>query len=927
MRYAEAGSLAARLGPERKPPSTAAEVDDAALLVEKIARGLHAAHEAGVVHRDIKPANLLLTRENEPLVADFGMARDLRTDSATLTERHHVVGTVPYMAPEQLAGERRLDRQTDVWALGVTLYELLAGRRPFEGVTLAAMSAAIEKDSPPRLRRLNPAVRAEYEAVAEVALEKERGRRYRTALDFADDLSRARRGDAVRARPPGPLLRWWRFAARRPVTAAFAFAALILLATAGGLGGFLWARRDDLAAQDRARADERLEALTEEAMAELAHGDKAAARRLVDAAAALRPQDPHVVLSRAFVAAFGERNWAAALDVLRAAPPSDDADAAEAYRRVEAAGLRALGRTAEADALVAGLAPPHAPLSLFVEGALKLDEAHRFPVEVTNELARAAARMLRNAVQFAPRPRRLHRFELAHAYLHTGEAAERGDYATALLALWPQDPVAQAWAAALFVRVDPKRALELAEAVKATGRLKAFVRRTSVAALRQLGERDQAAAAAQDVEEETDEWDLAALESHLRPALQADPSLDTPAMAATSLALAERRLKATPDHPDARASYGYALLRNGRDEEALVVLHSLLADHPEFGDGWRFLAEAHLKADRPLEAEAAARRATEYSPLMADTHRLLAKALQRQGRGVEAVAPLDRRASLAPTQSGAWFDLGLARMRLARFAEAESTFAEAARLDPEDPQVLCNWGQALRRTGRPSRAVEPIRKGHRIGSARANWRYDSAGWLARAEFEAKIEARLDLAARSDPLRDAESFAFLASAEMLDVATRICRDGGRRETESRAWIVVEEEFPDRLAAEHALRAPRAAAAHLLQADALDDEAITGGRTTPRPEVAGVRTRTAELRERARALLRAALAEREALFREAAQGGAAATAAGFYRTEMLGWWTDDAFRSVREPDARRVGAEAAAAWSSTWRECARVLSLAP
>jgi serine/threonine protein kinase len=101
--------------------------------VEQAARALHAAHEAGVVHRDVKPGNILVTPEGQAVVTDFGLARDESGAASTLTESGDLLGTPAYMSPEQVSGRRLpMDRRTDVWSLGVTLYECLTLRRPFD---------------------------------------------------------------------------------------------------------------------------------------------------------------------------------------------------------------------------------------------------------------------------------------------------------------------------------------------------------------------------------------------------------------------------------------------------------------------------------------------------------------------------------------------------------------------------------------------------------------------------------------------------------------------------------------------------------------------------------------------------------------------------------------------------------------------------
>lgn len=199
-------------------PSTREEILRVVHLVEKAARAVHAAHEAGVIHRDLKPGNIMVTPEGEPVVLDFGLARAEWTQEA-VSRTGDVFGTPPYMSPEQVRGER-LDRLTDVWSLGAVLYEVLSLRRAFDGATSAAVAQQILKSEPRDLRRLNPKISEDLGAVAATALTKEKNRRYRSAEDLAEDLRRIRQHEPIRARRAGPVRRLLRWAQRKPAIAA-----------------------------------------------------------------------------------------------------------------------------------------------------------------------------------------------------------------------------------------------------------------------------------------------------------------------------------------------------------------------------------------------------------------------------------------------------------------------------------------------------------------------------------------------------------------------------------------------------------------------------------------------------------------------------------------------------------------------------------
>lgn len=165
------------------------------------AEALHAAHEYGVVHRDIKPSNLLLDNEGKLWVTDFGLAR-FRSDG-TLTRSGDVVGTMRYMSPEQAAGDTALvDHRTDIYALAVTLYELLTLQPAVTGQPTADALRAMDRPEPPRLRRIRPDIPKDLETVVRKGMAKARDERYATAQQFADDLQRVLAGEPTVAKPP-----------------------------------------------------------------------------------------------------------------------------------------------------------------------------------------------------------------------------------------------------------------------------------------------------------------------------------------------------------------------------------------------------------------------------------------------------------------------------------------------------------------------------------------------------------------------------------------------------------------------------------------------------------------------------------------------------------------------------------------------------
>lgn len=170
----------------------------AVMLMVKVARAVQAAHEQGIIHRDLKPGNILLDEQGEPVVGDFGLAK--RQDvSATVTLSGRIIGTPAYMAPEQARGET-VTRAADIWALGVILYELLTGSRPFRGVTVDEVKEKVVHADPVSLRRLRAELPTDLETIVLKCLSKEPIRRYGSAAELADDLERWQRGEPIQAR-------------------------------------------------------------------------------------------------------------------------------------------------------------------------------------------------------------------------------------------------------------------------------------------------------------------------------------------------------------------------------------------------------------------------------------------------------------------------------------------------------------------------------------------------------------------------------------------------------------------------------------------------------------------------------------------------------------------------------------------------------
>jgi serine/threonine protein kinase/tetratricopeptide (TPR) repeat protein len=643
-----------------------------ALLGVQVADALEYAAGQGVLHRDIKPANLLLDVWGTVWLTDFGLAK--ATGNPDLTRPGDVLGTLRYLAPERFHGQA--DVRSDVYALGLTLYEVLALRPAFDGHDQAELTQKMT-GAPRRLDRIDPRLPRDLVTIVHKAMAKEPGDRYQTAAALADDLRRFLDDRSIVARRVSLPEQTWRWCRRHPSTAALLAALCALLILASGAG--LWYAQQR--AEERERARQVIEAALEQLPGLRRQGRWAEANAVLTQAASRLDDAGSDDLALRLRQAAEEVRMAAQLEEIWLTPPIKEGDfdyrsMAEAYTcAFEDAGLDVQGDEDTAVTRIRG-SDLRGPLVMALDHwALVADALKDYPLR---------ARLLLLAQRADPDP-------------------EWGDRI--------RDP--KVWA-------DKARLRKLAEDARerlgkdAPGRAPPIPLLTLLA--KKLGQQNDAAEPllrAAQWRHPDDFWLNYQLAETLRERKPAE-----------AVSFYRAALGTRPTVAAVHRELGFALLRQGLNDEAILAFRKASELKPSDAGIHVNLAMALLQHGRTAEASVACRKVLEINPENPGAHHNLGICFQRQGRLDEAISEFRRALELDPTLPHPHLHLGICLRMKGQLGEAMTEFQHAIELDPKGELPHRQLGACWHMTGQIDKAMGELQRAVDLAPKNGATHYD-----------------------------------------------------------------------------------------------------------------------------------------------------------------------------------------------------------
>jgi serine/threonine-protein kinase len=779
LEFVEGGTLARRAAGVPQPPAQAAQ------LVEMLAAAMQHAHQHGLVHRDLKPANILFTADGVAKITDFGLAKRLEGATAQ-TASGALLGTPSYMAPEQAAGHgSAIGPATDVYALGVILYELLTSRPPFGGDSVLEVLRQVQEEEPLPPTRLRPGLPRDLETICLKCLQKAPARRYAAAA-LAEDLRRFRADEPIRARPTGSVEWAWRWCRRRPWAASLAAGVLVFL---GVTGGGAWWYQDQRSARRFATERDVAGALSE-TKSRIEEDWRLAddpyrwqdtlrfARSAWDRAEGLlQSGEPTTELCERVRSVGAEleaadrgRDLAAALEDIRL-QLADTGDNRTSLQKISAR-YTDVFRSQDLD--VAG--PDRQQL-------IERLRAHRLREQLVEALehwanwapAEAEKQRLREVIRAVdPNP---------DAFRQRWREATARQNRAALAALAEQAPVDTLSAVAIttmgrdlstvggheaalgllqkgweahpdnfwinhdlafaFTRTKPPRRDQQIRFLTAA----VAVRRRSTVAYLNLG------TALHDV------GDLEGALHAYRAAIDLDPKL-----------------------AKAHCNLGSALEDKGDLKAALRAYHLAIDLDPKLAMAYYNLGNALHKQGDVDGALQAWRTAIDVDPQYDQAHNNLGNVLLAQGDTEGAIRAFRRAIDVNPKLLQPHFNLGQVLLGKGDVEAAIRAFRTVIDLDPQRAEAYCNLGAALQRQGQFRAALTALERGHELGTKKAGWNSPSAQWLEETRRLVVLEEKL-LAVLKGDAQPADAAERLALARMCREPKQLYAASARFYTEA------------------------------------------------------------------------------------------------------------------------------------------------
>jgi tetratricopeptide (TPR) repeat protein/tRNA A-37 threonylcarbamoyl transferase component Bud32 len=680
MEYVRGETLAARLRAGPLPPGQVLEI------AIQLAGALAEAHAMGVVHRDLKPGNVVITPKGDVKILDFGLAQVRAVEAGStpvessrdFTISGEQIGTPPYMPPEHLLGDP-VDARGDLYSLGVMLYELLTGLRPFRGPDAMKLVMAILTEPTPRARGSNPAIPDALDAIVFRAMSRLPQQRYASAVEMAADLRRAAAGIS-----PGVVANEWVSDVLTPTRPDVSPVGLGRKGRAASLLGMVAiVGLAVYAVVSRGRTPAATQAVGPPVVAVLPLAGEGA-----DAASVATGVADSLISGLSRVPGLTVVSRAATL------PYHDRKKSTETV-------ARELGATAVVDGTVQHVAQKvRVTLALLNPGSNRVAWSNSYdgtPAEILT-IQSQAAQELADALRVGLSPQERSRIQKSP----TQNLEAYADYVQARTFLDRPD-----------VKGNVDRSIDLLRS--AIGRDPKFAR-----AFAGLGE----AYWRKFLDTRDSSWPIKARDSTAE-ALRLDPDDATVRYALAILywdtgrsreAVEEfrRALELQPTNDDARRRLGQALAEGGQQAAGLAELQAAIRLRPSFWRNHFALGLAELRAGRYAQAVSAFRRVTELQPDNAWGFQMLGTAHHAAGARKEAVANYLRAIELGP-DARAYSNLGTAYYEEGRFEEAARAYEQAARLEPKVPAKHRNLGDVYNRLGQPDRAKDAYRRAIALG--------------------------------------------------------------------------------------------------------------------------------------------------------------------------------------------------------------------